>query len=217
MLLASLLASGLAYEFSNVKDPQRLIVWVLLSTILFSSLLVVYIIFRFRTHFLSILRNPRTYLAGSLRIYLLTLPFLVAVLSLSFWIFRQFGLDPLPQDIVLFYMETDSPAVLFLLFFTSCFIAPFAEEVIFRGLLYSAIRHRFAMPFSVAVSAFIFALFHNEVFSFFALFFLGCVLAYFYEKHKNLWVPVGIHFFNNLFTNLLLFFIKYTDTASSIF
>jgi membrane protease YdiL (CAAX protease family) len=68
----------------------------------------------------------------------------------------------------------------------------------------------------VLLSSAIFALMHNEAFVFAGLFAFGILLAYLFEKHQNLWLPISVHFFNNLFANAAVFIIKYTDVIKTL-
>jgi len=52
---------------------------------------------------------------------------------------------------------------------------------------------------------------HNEVFVIAGLFAFGILLAYLFEKHQNLWLSVGVHFLNNLFANIAILVVKYTE------
>ncbi len=72
-------------------------------------------------------------------------------------------------------------------------LAPFAEELIFRGLLFGWLR-RFWMAWPAAlVSAAIFGLIHGLVPIIFAAAAVGLVLAIAYEKTGSLWSPFIIH------------------------
>ena len=78
------------------------------------------------------------------------------------------------------------------------FISAFAEEVAFRGILYTGIRRLVNGKFALIVSAVIFGVYHgNEVQSFYA-FIMGCLIAYAYEYFGTFWVPVLIHVLANV-------------------
>jgi len=78
------------------------------------------------------------------------------------------------------------------------YISAFAEEVAFRGILYTGIRRLVNGKFALVVSSVIFGVYHgNEVQSFYA-FIMGCLIAYAYEYFGSFWVPVLLHVIANV-------------------
>lgn len=78
------------------------------------------------------------------------------------------------------------------------FITAFAEEVAFRGILYTGVRRLVNAKFALVVSAVIFGVYHgNEIQSFYA-FIIGCLIAYAYEYFGTFWVTVLIHVLANV-------------------
>lgn len=72
-------------------------------------------------------------------------------------------------------------------------IAPIAEEILFRGILYTTIKqrgHRFA---ALWITGFLFALIHFYPVGFLSLVFLAIVLVALYEWTKNLLAPILLH------------------------
>ncbi len=79
-------------------------------------------------------------------------------------------------------------------------IVPFAEELFFRGLVYTWMRGRLGVGSSVFASALVFGLAH-VVFPMVAVgaFLVGLALALVYERNGTLWAPVAVHaVFNTL-------------------
>ncbi len=84
-------------------------------------------------------------------------------------------------------------------------LAPFAEELIFRGLLFGWLR-RFLFVWPAAViSAAVFGLIHGLVPIIFAAAAVGLVLAIAYEKTGSLWSPVIIHATQNSVAIAIMF------------
>lgn len=81
----------------------------------------------------------------------------------------------------------------------ACVAAPLAEEFLFRGYIYGAIK-RFTSPvFAAVISSALFAAAHGNLPALFPLWGLAILLVISYESTKCLWVPVGIHaFFNTI-------------------
>jgi uncharacterized protein len=76
-------------------------------------------------------------------------------------------------------------------------VAPFAEEMFFRGFLYQAFRNSFGVLPGAALSALIFGAIHFEFFKLVQLAILGVILALLFEKTKSLWPPIILHAVNN--------------------
>jgi membrane protease YdiL (CAAX protease family) len=81
-------------------------------------------------------------------------------------------------------------------------LAPVYEEVIFRGLLYPALRRRLPRGSSVVLCAACFALVHFSPAQMPALFVLGLALAWLYERTGTLAAPIAFHAAFNGFTFL---------------
>lgn len=80
-----------------------------------------------------------------------------------------------------------------LLLLAALIIAPFAEEVFFRGFVFAGLRRRLGYPFASGLSAALFALVHVMPLSFVPLFFVGLGCAAAYERHHTLAAPLAVH------------------------
>lgn len=77
-------------------------------------------------------------------------------------------------------------------------IAPIAEEIFFRGILYGFFR-RWGIPTAVILSTILFILPHSSGTTIPVTQLIGGILfAVSYEIEKNLWVPITIHCLGNL-------------------
>lgn len=72
-------------------------------------------------------------------------------------------------------------------------LAPVFEEVFFRGFLYSGLRNKFGIQWSLVITSAFFAFVHFEVIGFLPRFFVGYVLGYIYEERRNLMAPITAH------------------------
>jgi membrane protease YdiL (CAAX protease family) len=76
-------------------------------------------------------------------------------------------------------------------------VAPFLEEMLFRGLVQTMIRSFFEVGkgawLTIALSSGLFAIMHANAGHWPALFVLGVCLGYAYEKSGSLFRPVFIH------------------------
>jgi sodium transport system permease protein len=67
------------------------------------------------------------------------------------------------------------------------------EELAFRGLILTGLRHRFRLGPAVLLSAFLFAVYHSNVFAAGPLFVLGVVLALLSALSGSIWPGVLLH------------------------
>lgn len=89
-------------------------------------------------------------------------------------------------------------ADLILFFIVGGFLAPVAEEVFFRGIIYGFFR-RWGMTIALIISSSLFALIHLFVSGAFIIQFIGGILfAASYEREKSLITPIIIHMLGNL-------------------
>ena len=99
---------------------------------------------------------------------------------------------------------------LFLLFLKIALIGiitPFAEELIFRGVLLTKIKEASKNKhYAVIVSGLLFAAIHFQPLVILPMFFLGCILGYLYTETKNLGYSILFHALFNTSTILVGYF-----------
>jgi len=83
-------------------------------------------------------------------------------------------------------------------------VAPFCEEIYFRGFLYSAFKKSWGVTTALFLSSLLFALAHMEMYSFIPLMTIGWIMAYIFEKTKSLLPVVFLHSVYNLVLILIL-------------
>jgi membrane protease YdiL (CAAX protease family) len=82
-------------------------------------------------------------------------------------------------------------------------VAPFVEEVFFRGFFYRALRTRYTVAVAAVVDGAIFGVIHfnfegaDGLLILPPLAILGVIFCLVYEKTKSLWAVIGMHAFNN--------------------
>lgn len=72
-------------------------------------------------------------------------------------------------------------------------LAPLVEEIIFRGIAYSALRDRFGDVLGAVFSAGMFAILHLSIYTIAPVFVLALMLSALYRRSGSLWVPVIAH------------------------
>ncbi len=80
----------------------------------------------------------------------------------------------------------------------SVFIAPFCEEIFFRGFVFSGLLHDLSPVWAMIVSAALFAVAHADPGSFVPLFAIGLCLAFLRWRTGSTWASMSLHILNNL-------------------
>ncbi|MBR3396265.1 MAG: CPBP family intramembrane metalloprotease [Lachnospiraceae bacterium] len=86
-----------------------------------------------------------------------------------------------------------------LLIITVVIIGPIAEELVFRGLTYSRIKHYLGVPAAVILSSLIFGIYHANIVQFIYASLIGILLSLYYEKSGSLHACVLAHMAMNAF------------------
>ncbi|GIW70662.1 MAG: hypothetical protein KatS3mg102_0204 [Planctomycetota bacterium] len=130
---------------------------------------------------------------------LLAFPFVMGLQLLSQQLCDRLDWPRLPNPAAALFLTTGRLLDLVLVAAIACVLAPLAEEVLFRGLLYLPLRARLGRTGAIVASAALFAAVHPPV-DMPAVFALGVALALAYERAGSLWAPIAAHAANNLYT-----------------
>ena len=76
---------------------------------------------------------------------------------------------------------------------TVCLVAPFLEEMLFRGIILRSFLQQYPRRQAMIWSAFLFGLFHLNVYQFAVGWILGLLLAWLYERTRSLWPCILLH------------------------
>ena len=93
------------------------------------------------------------------------------------------------------------------------FLAPVFEEVLYRGILFGALRKRFSYVASAMISSVIFGALHMNLIQFIYAASMGYIFAHLYDLTRKILVPVLAHIFANCISILM----TYTGFSSWIF
>jgi len=140
--------------------------------------------------------------------YVAAIPILFLVLMLTAVIIRLMNYSPREQIVVEMFMRQTNPAFLI---YTSIFAAiagPIAEELFFRGFMYSAVKKYIGIFWATMITASIFAFLHGHVVGFLPIMVLGILLAYLYERTGTLVSSITVHMCHNFSMVLLVFLAK---------
>ncbi|HEY1123150.1 MAG TPA: type II CAAX endopeptidase family protein, partial [Haloferula sp.] len=115
------------------------------------------------------------------------------------WLEKSLGIESM-QEAVKVFKEVKDPVVIALMAATAAFVAPMAEEVVFRGYLYPAAK-RFCGPAAgIIFSSLVFAAAHGHVVALLPLFVLAVILCLLYEFTGSIWACMSVHFLFNAAT-----------------
>jgi membrane protease YdiL (CAAX protease family) len=85
-------------------------------------------------------------------------------------------------------------------FVVAGFVAPIAEEIVFRGVLYAQLRCAWGDIAAVLLSSALFAAIHLNAVAFIPLMFVGIVLALLFRRSGSLWGSIISHGIYNIAT-----------------
>ncbi len=108
----------------------------------------------------------------------------------------RFGIETQGQQIVKIFEAIDSPIWLFIV---GVVVAPFVEEIFFRGFLFQGFRQRYGWVTAMLLSSAIFSAAHLDLAAFIPVFILGSVLAYVYHRSNSVWPGMVLHLLVNAF------------------
>jgi membrane protease YdiL (CAAX protease family) len=106
------------------------------------------------------------------------------------------GVDTQGEAIMEMFAALDSPAWFLLV---GAVLAPFVEEIFFRGFLFQGFRQRYGWITAMLLSSAIFAVAHLDLVTLIPTFVLGSVLAYVYHRSNSVWPGMILHFLVNAF------------------
>ena len=149
----------------------------------------------------KLLRGIRAGLFG----YLAVFPWLFILLWLVVEVARWLGFQPPLEMIQELVFEDNRTSVLVLTTLLACVIGPVAEELFFRGIVYTALRQRMPRLVAMLVSGALFSLIHTSLVGFLPIMVLGCLLAYLYERTGSLASPLAVHMLHNTLLMALAF------------
>lgn len=95
-----------------------------------------------------------------------------------------------------------------LTFLATVIAAPVAEELIFRGFIYTRLRRAFSYVPSLLITALLFGLVHGTLVHMLYVPLLSIILCIFYDRYRTLWAPILLHFGFNLAGSTMMY---YTD------
>lgn len=83
-------------------------------------------------------------------------------------------------------------------------VSPFAEELVFRGVVYNRFRRQYPFVIAFLASAFLFGIFHGNLVQALYGFLLGLLILWLYEKYGAFLIPFLVHSSANIIIYVLM-------------
>lgn len=116
------------------------------------------------------------------------------IFNLFYGIFLNFFDLGVQEDVDELLQELPSP---WTFVFAGVVVAPFVEEIFFRGFMFAGLRQRYNWYTAALISSFFFAAMHLQLTALIPLFFMGLLLAYLYYISESIWLPIIVHAITN--------------------
>ncbi|MCY7422078.1 MAG: CPBP family intramembrane metalloprotease [Chitinophagaceae bacterium] len=105
------------------------------------------------------------------------------------------------------FLKMNSPLDLVINLFIMALLPAIGEELFFRGALQKVLLRMSEKPWlAILISSVVFALLHGTFFKVLPIFTLGLLLGTVYYFTRNLWYTIIIHFLNNAFAVLSVYY-----------
>ena len=111
-------------------------------------------------------------------------------------ILNYFGVDTQGEEVMKIFTSLNSPLWFIL---AAVIVAPFVEEMFFRGFLFQGFRQRYGWIPAALLSSAIFAAADLDPVSLIPTFILGVVFSYVYHRSNSIWPGIILHFSVNAF------------------
>jgi membrane protease YdiL (CAAX protease family) len=101
------------------------------------------------------------------------------------------------NDQLIIQQSKVAPLSTYATLFAAVFIAPFCEEVFFRGFVFPGLRHGMSLGWAIVISSLLFGVAHADPGSFPVLFVIGLALAFLRWHTQSIWPCIMLHMLNN--------------------
>ena len=130
---------------------------------------------------------------------------ILAVDNLYQYVITLYHLNLQTNDQVLLQEGRKMPYTTYATLFVAVFVAPFCEEIFFRGFIFMGLRQAMPVGLAIVASAFLFAVAHADLGSFAVLFIIGIGLAFIRWRTHSIWPGIFLHMLNNGIGALVVF------------
>lgn len=122
-------------------------------------------------------------------------PLMIILVSSMWWLgdLERFIITLFPQDIASLNMLNKLLDGGFITLVAICFIAPFVEEILFRGIILRGFLQHYAPFQAIVISAVLFGLIHLNIYQIPGAFIFGCIVGYIFYLCKSIWPCIFTH------------------------
>lgn len=140
--------------------------------------------------------------------YIALIPVLMAIMVATFHVTKLLGYKPPVQPIVEVFIKEKEVSVLWISALFAAVFGPVAEEIFFRGFMYTAVRKKLGVFAAMMSTSVIFSFLHTHIVGFAPIVVLGLLLAYLYEKTGSLIPSITVHILHNMGMLSLVFLVR---------
>src|SRR6266516_3917617 len=195
---ADLMSALIVFIFSRVIEGAFLIAPLYIANKAFRSII---------PHFRLALRalGFRDFDVGrSLVLVVILFIAILAIDNLYQYVITVLHLNLQTNDQVLLQRSKIAPITTYATLLAAVFVAPFCEEVFFRGFFFPGLRQSMPVGWAIVLSSLFFAVAHADPGSFAVLFIIGLALAFLRWRTNSIWPGMILHFINNGLGALLI-------------
>lgn len=120
-----------------------------------------------------------------------------AINTLYSYLINVLHLNVQTNDQLLLQESKVAPLTTYATLFAAVVIAPFCEEVFFRGFVFPGLRRGMSLGWAILISSLLFAVAHADPGSFPVLLVIGLALAILRWRTRSLWPCILLHMLNN--------------------
>ena len=136
-------------------------------------------------------------LGNALFLVIILMIVIFGVNTLYSYLITVFHLNVQTNDQLLLQQSKVAPLSTYATLFAAVFIAPFCEEVFFRGFVFPGLRHGMSLVWAIIISSLLFGVAHADPGSFPVLFVIGLALAFLRWRIQSIWPCIILHMLNN--------------------
>ncbi|HEY0753684.1 MAG TPA: type II CAAX endopeptidase family protein [Ktedonobacteraceae bacterium] len=138
-----------------------------------------------------------------------TLPWIIGLMVLIIgadwlysWVVATLHLNLQTNDQLVQQYSLYEPLTTYAILAGSVLIAPFCEEIFFRGFVFPGLLRDLSPLWAVLVSSALFAVAHADPGSFIPLFLIGLALGFLRWRTGSTWASMSLHILNNLLASV---------------
>ncbi len=140
----------------------------------------------------------RHYRVGRALLSIVVLMLVISAINILYsYLITVLHLNVQTNDQLILQESKVAPLTTYATLFAAVVIAPFCEEVFFRGFVFPGLRRGMSVGWAILVSSLLFATAHADPGSFPVLFVIGLALAFLRWRTRSLWPSILLHMLNN--------------------